>query len=143
MKLLMPYITAGVTADWTDYVRAFAAAGADMVEVGLPFSDPTLDGATIQEATSVALSRGATLDRIFRDMSEISGVTLILSTYANLVVRESPEKFGQRARRAGAQAVIVPDLPLEECGEVEPHIPPRPTRGWRRSGGGASGSCTP
>jgi tryptophan synthase alpha chain len=123
VKLLMPYITAGVTADWTAYLHAFAAAGADMIEVGLPFSDPTLDGATIQEATSVALARGATLDRIFRELSEISLPTpLILSTYANLVIREGPETFGRRARQAGAQAVIVPDLPLEECGEVEPHI---------------------
>ncbi|MGI5245474.1 tryptophan synthase subunit alpha [Dactylosporangium sp. CA-139066] len=123
MKLLMPYITAGITADWTAYVHAFAAAGADMVEVGLPFSDPTLDGATIQEATTVALSRGATLDRILHDLSGISSsVPIVLSTYANLVIRESPATFGQKARRAGATAVIVPDLPLEECGEVEPHI---------------------
>ncbi|GAA4248406.1 tryptophan synthase subunit alpha [Dactylosporangium darangshiense] len=124
MKLLMPYITAGVTADWTDYVRAFAAAGADMIEVGLPFSDPTLDGATIQEATSVALSRGTTLDGILREVADISDIAtpLMLSTYANLVIREGAEKFGQKARRAGALGVIVPDLPLEECAEVEPHV---------------------
>jgi tryptophan synthase alpha chain len=124
VKLLMPYITAGVTADWTSYLHSFAAAGADLIEVGLPFSDPTLDGATIQQASALALSRGATLVGILRDLSEISDPLppLILSTYANLVIREGPETFGQHARRAGAAAVIVPDLPLEECGEVEPHI---------------------
>lgn len=123
MKSLMPYVTAGVTPDWTDYVLAFAAAGADLVEVGLPFSDPTLDGPTIQEATAVALARGITLDRIFREVSELSvSVPLIASTYANLVIREGPERFCKRLEEAGFAALIVPDLPLEECEEVARHI---------------------
>ncbi|MER7004635.1 tryptophan synthase subunit alpha [Dactylosporangium sp. NPDC000555] len=123
MKLLMPYVTAGVTADWTQYVRAFAAAGADMIEIGLPFSDPTLDGPTIQEATAAALARGATLDRILHEISEISvSVPLIASTYANLVIREGAPKFCRRLREAGVSALIVPDLPLEECAEVADHI---------------------
>ncbi|MEV8511276.1 tryptophan synthase subunit alpha [Dactylosporangium sp. NPDC051484] len=123
MKLLMPYVTAGVTADWTQYVRAFAAAGADMIEIGLPFSDPTLDGPTIQEATAAALGRGATLDRILHEVSEISvSVPLIASTYANLVIREGAARFCRRLRDAGVSALIVPDLPLEECAEVADHI---------------------
>ncbi|WP_432831622.1 tryptophan synthase subunit alpha [Dactylosporangium sp. CA-092794] len=123
MKLLMPYITAGVTANWTDYVRAFAAAGADLVEVGLPFSDPTLDGPTIQEATTIALRHGITLNRIFHEMSRIDAtVPLIVSTYANLVIRDGPQAFCQRVKDAGGQGLIVPDLPLEECAEVAEHI---------------------
>jgi tryptophan synthase alpha chain len=123
MKLLMPYITAGVTAGWTDYVRAFADAGADMIEIGLPFSDPTLDGPTIQEATAAALSRGATLDQILSDISEISvSVPLIASTYASLAIREGADTFGRKLKAAGIAALIVPDLPLEECAEVAEHI---------------------
>ena len=123
MKLLMPYVTAGITADWTSYVSAFAAAGADMVEIGLPFSDPTLDGPTIQEATASALRRGVTMDQIFHDMSELSLQTpLIASTYANLVIREGAEQFCKRLKDAGFAGLIVPDLPLEECDEVARHI---------------------
>jgi tryptophan synthase alpha chain len=59
-KLLMPYITAGVRPDWATYLTAFSGAGADLIEVGLPFSDPTVDGLTIQEASDAALARGAT-----------------------------------------------------------------------------------
>ncbi|MEU7867834.1 tryptophan synthase subunit alpha [Dactylosporangium sp. NPDC049140] len=123
MKLLMPYITAGVTADWTAYLPAFAAAGASYLEVGLPFSDPTLDGATIQEATSVALSRGATLDRILADLAAVApSVPVVASTYANLVIRSGAAEFCGRLRAAGVTALIVPDLPLEECEEVARHI---------------------
>ncbi|MEV6924727.1 tryptophan synthase subunit alpha [Dactylosporangium sp. NPDC051485] len=123
MKLLMPYITAGITPDWTSYVQAFASAGADMVEIGLPFSDPTLDGPTIQEATSVALARGVTLDSICRDMSELSvEIPLIASTYANLVIRQGAGTFCRHIRHAGFDGLIVPDLPLEECAEVAEHI---------------------
>ncbi|MFI5914636.1 tryptophan synthase subunit alpha [Dactylosporangium sp. NPDC051541] len=123
MKLLMPYITAGITPDWTAYLPAFAAAGADYIEVGLPFSDPTLDGTTIQEATAVALARGATLDRILTDLEAISSpVPLVASTYANLVIRAGAPEFCARLRKAGFTALIVPDLPLEECAEVAEHI---------------------
>jgi tryptophan synthase alpha chain len=123
VKLLMPYITAGITPAWTAYLPAFAAAGASYVEVGLPFSDPTLDGATIQEATALALSRGATLDRILRDLSETPvSVPIIASTYANLVIRSGAADFCARLKAAGVTALIVPDLPLEECAEVAEHI---------------------
>ncbi|WP_433610718.1 tryptophan synthase subunit alpha [Dactylosporangium sp. CA-139114] len=123
MKLLMPYVTAGVTSSWTDYLTAFADAGADYLEVGLPFSDPTLDGPTIQEATEAALSRGATLDRILSDLAAVSvSVPLIASTYANLVIRSGAAAFCARLKAAGFTALIVPDLPLEECEEVAAHI---------------------
>jgi tryptophan synthase alpha chain len=119
----MPYLTAGISPSWTSYLGAYAAAGASYIEVGLPFSDPTLDGATIQEATAVALSRGATLDRILGELAAAPvPVPLVASTYANLVIREGAAKFCARLRAAGISALIVPDLPLEECEEVARHI---------------------
>jgi len=119
VKILMPYITGGITADWIAYVQAMIDAGADMVEIGLPFSDPTLDGTTIQEATSVALARGATLHRILASVAAFdAAVPLIASTYAHLVVREGSEKFCAALAAAGFSGLIVPDLPLEECAPV-------------------------
>ncbi|MET7399698.1 tryptophan synthase subunit alpha [Dactylosporangium sp. NPDC005572] len=113
MKTLMPYVTGGVSAGWADHVRAFADAGADLVEVGLPFSEPTLDGATIQEATATALRRGATLDGVLK--AAPAGVPLVASTYANLACRPG---FCARLADAGFTGLIVPDLPLEECAEL-------------------------
>ncbi|SEN22700.1 tryptophan synthase subunit alpha [Nonomuraea pusilla] len=118
-KLLMPYVTGGITDDWTGYLRSFAAAGADAIELGLPFSDPTLDGATIQEASDAALARGATVHGI---LAEIEGldldVPLVASTYYNLVLRDGTSAFCAALRQAGVAGLIVPDLPLEEAGEL-------------------------
>jgi tryptophan synthase alpha chain len=117
-KILMPYVTGGAVADWTDHLKALVDAGADAIEIGLPFSDPTLDGATIQEATHAALTRGATLRGILTRVSEVAGtVPLVASTYANLVVRDGA--FCSNLRDAGFDGLIVPDLPLEECAEFE------------------------
>lgn len=119
-KLLVPYVTAGITADWTDYLRAFAAAGADAIEVGLPFSDPMLDGATIQQASDRALARGTTIDRILAGLSETRvDVPLIAFTYANLVYRAGPAEFCRRLADAGVAGLIVPDLPVDEVAAVE------------------------
>lgn len=110
-KLLMPYVTGGITDDWVELVRAFAAAGADAVEVGLPFSDPTLDGPTIQEANDAALARGTTAQGILDELAGVDvGVPLVASTYCNLAVGLSAEAL----HRAGVGALIVPDLPLDE-----------------------------
>ncbi|SDH02595.1 tryptophan synthase subunit alpha [Nonomuraea jiangxiensis] len=119
-RLLMPYVTGGITPDWTAYLRAFAAAGADAIEVGLPFSDPTLDGATIQEATDAALARGATTRQILADLAELPdlGIPLVASTYYNLVLHDGPEAFCAALRRAGVAGLIVPDLPLHEADEL-------------------------
>lgn len=119
-RLLMPYVTGGVTPGWTAYLRAFADAGADAIEVGLPFSDPTLDGATIQEASDAALARGANVAGILADLARLGpiGVPLVASTYYNLVLRDGPGPFCAALRRAGVSGSIVPDLPLEEAGEL-------------------------
>ncbi|WP_433533119.1 tryptophan synthase subunit alpha [Micromonospora sp. CA-263727] len=118
-KLLMPYLTGGVTAAWVDHLRALADAGADAIEVGLPFSDPTLDGVTIQQATEVALARGTTVRGILGDLTGLTDdVPLVASTYFNLVVRDGPERFCAALHDAGVSGLIVPDLPLDEAGEL-------------------------
>ncbi|WP_169946952.1 tryptophan synthase subunit alpha [Microbispora sp. H11081] len=118
--LLMPYVTGGITPGWTDYLRAFADAGADAIEVGLPFSDPTLDGVTIQQASDIALARGASPRRILADLSRLPdlGVPLVVSTYYNLVLHDGPEVFCAALRQAGVGGLIVPDLPVHEAEEL-------------------------
>jgi tryptophan synthase alpha chain len=111
-KLLMPYITGGVATGWATYLTAFEDAGADLIEVGLPFSDPTVDGRTIQEASDAALARGATPASVLAELATIRvGIPLIASTYANIALRPG---FGDALRAAGVTGLIVPDLPLDE-----------------------------
>src|SRR6204780_4348803 len=108
----MPYITAGVRPDLASYLTAFQDAGADLIEVGLPFSDPTVDGLTIQEASDAALARGATPASVLAELATIRvGVPLIASTYANIALRPG---FADTLRAAGVTGLIVPDLPLDE-----------------------------
>lgn len=111
-KLLMPYITGGIGPDWTAYLAAFADAGADLIEVGLPFSDPTVDGPTIQEASDTALARGATPDSVLAELAAArAGVPLIASTYANIALRPG---FADGLVAGGVAGLIVPDLPVDE-----------------------------
>ncbi|SPL93354.1 Tryptophan synthase alpha chain [[Actinomadura] parvosata subsp. kistnae] len=117
--LLVPYVTAGLTADWPDYLRAYADAGADAIEVGLPFSDPMLDGGTIQEASDRALRRGATPGRLLAELSTANpGVPLAVMTYANLVFRTGARAFCERLAEAGVTGLIVPDVPHDEAGPL-------------------------
>lgn len=118
-KLLVPYVTGGLTGDWTGYLEAAADAGADVLEVGLPFSDPMLDGPAIQRASDAALARGATIDSIFTDVSRLSPpVPLVAMTYANLVFRRGAEWFCAALRGAGFSGLIVPDVPVDEADEL-------------------------
>ena len=118
-KLLVPYATGGLTADWTDYLSAAVDAGADVVEVGLPFSDPMLDGPAIQRASDAALARGATVDGILADVSRLAlPVPVVAMTYANLVFRRGAEWFCGALRDAGFSGLIVPDVPLDEVDEL-------------------------
>ncbi|MFL6205295.1 MAG: tryptophan synthase subunit alpha [Acidimicrobiales bacterium] len=121
-KLLVPYVTGGLGDDWTEVVRAFAAAGADAIEVGIPFSDPVMDGPTIQEASEVALAHGATLPAILTALRDVdAGVPLVAMTYVNLVFHAGYERFAAEAVAAQLAGVILPDLPMEEVGEWKPH----------------------
>jgi tryptophan synthase alpha chain len=118
----VPYVTGGLTSDWTDYLLAYQQAGADAIEVGLPFSDPMLDGPTIQRASDRALANGATIDGILADIAAVRDrltVPLIVMTYANPVVHAGPERFCERLAEAGIAGLIVPDVPFDELDDLE------------------------
>ena len=117
-KLLVPYVTGGLPG-WERAVEACAAAGADAVEVGIPFSDPVMDGPTIQEASERALAAGAIPQALVAAMGHIEtgGVPLVVMTYYNTVHRYGHERFAASLAAAGVSGAIVPDLPLEEVGE--------------------------
>ena len=120
-KLLVPYMTGGLGKDWAEVVRAFADAGADAIEIGIPFSDPVMDGPTIQEASEVSLASGTTLEGILNDLRDVdAGVPLVAMTYVNLVFHMGYERFAAEAVAAGLSGLILPDLPMEELGEWEP-----------------------
>jgi tryptophan synthase alpha chain len=122
VKKLIPYVTGGVTQDWIEYLLACQAGGADAIEVGLPFSDPMLDGVTIQQSAEQALARGTTVASILADLTaarEKIRVPLIAFTYSNLVFRAGPAAFCERLAAAGIRGLIVPDLPIDEADEVE------------------------
>jgi tryptophan synthase alpha chain len=113
-KCLVPYLTGGL-GDWTGYLRAAAAAGADAIEVGIPFSDPVMDGPVIQEASERALRSGATPPSILGELSGADvGIPTAVMTYANLVDRAGWQRFAASLASSGVSAAILPDIPLEE-----------------------------
>jgi tryptophan synthase alpha chain len=115
-KLLVPYVTGGL-AGWQDTVRAAAAAGADAIEIGIPFSDPVMDGPIIQQASQMALEAGATPVSILQEVRELDvQIPLAVMLYYNTVHHAGHERFAAQLRGAGISACIVPDLPLEESG---------------------------
>lgn len=115
-KLLVPYVTGGL-AGWQDSVRAMAAAGADAIEIGLPFSDPVMDGPVIQLASQMALEGGATPVSILDETRSLDvGIPLSVMTYYNTIHHAGHERFAHQLIAAGVVAALVPDLPLEESG---------------------------
>ncbi len=116
-KLLVPYVTGGMDDQWLLTVEALAGAGADAIEVGIPFSDPMIDGATVQEASLRALGRGTTPEGILADLSRLDvGVPLVVMTYYNLILRAGHERIAGTMAGSGVDGAIIPDLPLEEIG---------------------------
>lgn len=116
-KCLVPYITGGYPG-WQDAVRACAANGADAIEIGLPFSDPVMDGPIIQEASQVALDAGATPVSILHEVRSLDvGIPLAVMCYYNTVFHAGHERFAADLVAAGVSAAIIPDLPLEESEE--------------------------
>ena len=114
-KLLVPYVTGGLGKDWIDVVRACAANGADAVEIGIPFSDPIMDGKTIQEASQRALDLGATPESVISQAGAIDvDIPLAVMTYYNLVYRMGHDRFASSLRESGISGMIIPDLPLDE-----------------------------
>ena len=119
-KLLVPYVTGGL-GDWLDVLAAMVSAGADAVEIGIPFSDPVMDGPTIQEASVSALRLGATPAGILADLSRVHvEVPLIAMTYYNIVFRSGHRRFARSLVDAGVRGAVIPDVPLEELGEWWP-----------------------
>jgi tryptophan synthase alpha chain len=116
-KLLIPYVTGGMDDEWALTVEALAGAGADAIEVGIPFSDPMIDGATIQEASLRALERGTTPDGILADLSRIDvGIPVVVMTYYNVIYRAGHDRIAGLMAESGVAGAIIPDLPLEELG---------------------------
>jgi tryptophan synthase alpha chain len=118
----MPYLMAGYPDRETSLAvaEAYVEAGADLVELGVPFSDPLADGPTIHAAATAALAAGATAETAFAVCESISGrVPVMLMVYANMVLaQDGAEGFARRAAAAGAAGAIVPDLPLDEADAV-------------------------
>ncbi len=120
-KLLVPYITGGIDPRWVDLVRSAADAGADAIEIGIPFSDPVMDGPTIQAASERALAHGATPASILDDVSGADvDVPLVVMTYFNIGFKMGVERFAAECRAAGISGMILPDVPLEEMPEWDP-----------------------
>lgn len=118
---LMPYLMAGFPDPETSLAvaREYVAAGADVIELGAPFSDPLADGPTIHTAATAALEAGTGLDDVMAICAAVSGdVSVVPMIYANTVLSLGAEPFTAKLADAGAAAVIVPDLPPEEAGEI-------------------------
>lgn len=116
-KLLVPYLMGGLDDDWVDVLQAVVAAGADAVEVGIPFSDPMIDGPVIQEASVRALARGTTPQMVVDGVARARvGVPVVVMTYYNLVYRAGHHRMARTLAEAGIAGAILPDLPLEELG---------------------------
>lgn len=118
---LVPFITAGYPepTDFIDTLKAVAAVG-DVVEIGIPFSDPMADGMTIQRSSFVALQKGVSLEWIFAQLESAGGIDapLVMMSYLNPLLAFGYEKLAKRAASTGVCAFIVPDLPFEECAEI-------------------------
>lgn len=115
-KLLVPYLTGGL-GPWTELIRAVADAGADAVEIGIPFSDPVMDGPTIQVASERALAAGTTPGSILGALRSVdAGVPLVAMTYYNPVFHMGDERFAGELCEAGVAGIILPDVPMEEQG---------------------------
>jgi tryptophan synthase alpha chain len=117
-KLLVPYVTGGLDAEWLEVVRALAACGADAIEVGIPFSDPVMDGPVIQAASVRAIARGATPDGIIAALKDAEiDVPIVVMTYVNLIAHAGYRRMANRLAESGVSGAILPDLPVDEAGE--------------------------
>jgi tryptophan synthase alpha chain len=121
-KILSLFLTAGYPSieSTVSLTCALAETGADVIEIGIPFSDPIADGPTIQQTSAVSLNNGTTLHRTFELVADIrrrSAVPLVLMGYTNSVIAYGPSEFFARCVSSGVDGMIISDLPLEESGE--------------------------
>ena len=113
-RALVPYVTGGLPGVGAGLLRAVAAQ-ADAVEIGIPFSDPVMDGPVIQEASQLALEAGATPASVLATLAEAGLEAAVVMTYYNPVLALGEERFLAEAALAGVAGVIVPDLPVDEA----------------------------
>lgn len=126
-RALIPFLTAGDPdpATTAGLLDCLAASGADIIELGVPFSDPMADGPVIQAASLRALEAGTTLERVLhlvRDFRLRSQTPVVLMGYYNPVLQYGPERFAEEAAAAGVDGVLLVDLPPEEAEELRPHL---------------------
>lgn len=123
-KAFIPFITGGdPSLEITrQLILAMQEAGADLIEIGIPFSDPIAEGPVIQEADERALKAGCTIDKLFEMVSEVKEqihVPLVFMTYINPIYVYGTDRFMERCRDCGIAGVIVPDMPFEEKNELK------------------------
>lgn len=127
-KALVAYLMAGYPDERTfeDLVKASIDAGCDIVEVGIPFSDPIADGPVIQAAATAALSRGVTLHSVLKQIARLSSrVPLVGMSYINPILRMGVETFADAARDSGLSGLILPDVSFEESDAFRPALAAR------------------
>ena len=127
-KAFIPFITCGdPSLEVTEQlVYAMEEAGANLIELGIPFSDPTAEGPVIQAANTRALSGGVTTDKIFAMVERIrknTQIPMVFMTYANVVFSYGTERFIKKASELGMDGLILPDVPFEEKKEYEADAP--------------------
>src|SRR5436190_14688412 len=118
---LIAYVTCG-DGPTTDIILALVEAGADAIELGVPFSDPIADGPVIQAAAQRALKNGTTMNDVFaiaRAVRERSEIPLIVFSYLNPVMRYGIDRFADAAQAAGVDGVLLTDLPAERAAEIK------------------------
>jgi len=125
-KAFVPYVTGGFPGVDAGLLQSLQELGADAIEIGIPHSDPVMDGGVIQEASRVALERGTHVTDVLAIVSEAHlDVPVTVMTYANPVERRGSEAFCDELVAAGVSGVIVPDLPVDESGALESLAAPR------------------
>lgn len=125
-KVMSLFLTAGYPdLDATvDLILGFEENGAELIELGMPFSDPLADGPTIQYSSNIALENGITMDRIFEMVTEVrehSEIPIILMGYINPVMRYGMQQFCDKAAKAGVDGLIIPDVPVDENFALQKH----------------------
>lgn len=123
-KIMSLFLTAGYPdlESTADLIVGFEENGVDLIELGMPFSDPLADGPTIQYSSNVAIENGITMKKILKIVEEVreqSQIPIILMGYINPVLRYGVEKFCRDAAEAGVDGLIIPDIPVEESGIIE------------------------
>lgn len=135
-KVFIPFVTAGdpTLMKTADLIKALISGGADLIEIGIPYSDPLADGIILQEAAKRALDVGTKVDDIFQVVGELRkdiDIPLIFLVYFNTIFQYGIQNFMLRCQEVGIDGLIIPDVPYEESDEIYPimiahHIAPIP-----------------